>query len=996
MVPLVRNAKLGGIDGVFLATASQLSGCEVTYENWACGVPREGTDSDCGQALLRNSSNLQLRAFVTESSALCEAQKLVISGSNEHTISTVLVDGKETTFTRINDTHSEVSLPPLNATSVLSTRLPGTFLDASPQGVDRAISVGITADDIEGQSDAWKNITFTHVISLVDLTCDLKARYTFSGSLEGVGPVAATGFTVQGALKPGSSQDWPFSFSNNSRARADNEGEDAFDLASNDTVSVWYAQGRTAMASTAVNASAASIVLPVVPAPEYTIAAWIQVPPSLEAPPAGWAAGVRANGTCGSGYPSYKLEISSCWKFVAMRKSASSALLTVGTEVISPEHRLAEQLQVRMAQSNYSYIGLSDLIVDDLWFWGRVIHDQELLELSQTESYAVQIGSGDSLSALEITLDDFIRTQIGLTPGFTLQRLPGGRKEFVSSEELIFQVDKTEATADNSLAEITCFVEVKTAGIYILRTLADDGIAITANNKTVSDLDRRSGEEQTPEPRDLEVFMEEPGFIAISLTHHNAENTAASLRLLIKQSTEDDSAFVPALMQAASGQWTVAMWMKPSDLSGSGAKVIMSADDWQIVAQGNAIQVILGWDQCESPLARDCSGVETFTFENVALVEDAWNHLVVSYSGSAVSVHVSGRYSSVATDPEHHSVGSTWLQNLVAGTLIASDDSTPALEYELYSLRLIARVISDDEVAAMHACSSAMINNTVIYHVFEEGFGSDTQHLMPTNSVVDEGIASFSMLHNALWVNTTCPSAQGLPGTPRLCGSPSLNDVAAGQLTTYSLEALDTCGSKQRAGGSCVTVRVYGGEKTWASSSCPGTSNVDSSSGMLQVIDRGDGSYDVNQRFTIAGQYNATIEFNSTARQHTINGTFTVHPGTASASLSSIEGVLTPGGLSPTVNAATGVPYKLRVNLLDDFGNVKDWGSLENDEFDVGVSFSPKQSAIYNISDNRDGTVDIHYLLHEPGMARFFVAILARVLAGFCETSYWDCHMAHL
>jgi hypothetical protein len=915
---------------------------------------------------MKNTTNFQVQAAVEGIGTLCKGQKVMISGPFAHSIISAKVDGNATSFTNINDTHTELWMPPVSAASALSTLLPGMRLDAAPHRVTRAISVQITAHGtIQNmqQSFAVRNITYVQPVGLQDLSCGLNARYTFSGSLVGVGPLAHEGFTVSAPLNHGSIQKLPSSLSPEHNGPA-----------------AQYGKGRKAMINTSADARTVPIVLPVVHVPEYTVAAWIQIPAPNASPPTGWTTDVHLNGTCTSKYPTDNLEVSSCWKFVAMRRSATKTILTVGAEVINPEHHLAKILQVRMAQSKDHYIGLSEVIVDDLWYWDRILFDQELLQLRQTDVFAIQIGDRDGASGLLMTMDESIKTPLGLAPGLTRQRASGS-KEFISAEELVeLELYSTEDSEDYT-AEITCFVEVEAAGTYVLRTITYYGLAITANNQTMSDLNNADGDLSG---RDVEVVMKVPGFIALNITIQKAwwvEGTTNSFdfQVLIKNSTDISSEFVSASVQAVSGQWTVAMWMWPS-VTEANAKVIASADNWQIVAQGNAIQVMLAWDQCEFSYAYDCSGVDSFIFEDVALVEGMWNHLVVSYSGSAVTVHVSGRQSSVATDPEHHSVGPGWLKNIVVGTLdVSNDDNKQVLKYQLYSVRLVARVVSDNEVAAMHECSSTVIANTVIHHVFEEGFGTGTQHIMPANSAIDEGMASFSTLHNAVWVNSTCAGAQGLPGAARLCGSPYLKDMAAGQVARYSLEALDACGRTHKSGGSCVTVRVFAGDKAWMDSTCPDagdTTKLDSSDGMLQVVDRHDGSYDVTQRFSTAGLYNVSIDFNNTGGQWTVNEILTVHPGIANASMSYIEGVLTAGGLSPTINATVGVPYKLRVHLLDSFGNVKDWSNHLDGEFEVDVSFNPKQPTNYSITDNEDGTLDIDYLMLEPGASHvLFLAI---------------------
>lgn len=1012
-VAAVQNHAPGGVDGLFLVSESTLTGCALSHEELACGVRRAVYDSGCHHAPEDGDFDITVHPVEDAPGTLCEGDDVYVEGVNYDSVLSAHVDGEAARVSGVNDTHVILRLPPLDASALVEGHVVGMQLDDAAEPMARSLVLNVT---LSATSDAEarfvvKRAAYAQRVKIADLSCGMRQRHLFSGDL-----VSLT--ELEG--------------SNNAQP---------VDLA--------FSAGRHGFNGTALNATAAATLLPLGPSfPEnYTVAAWIQLPQvDFAIAPDGWTHGPRPdeNGTipgcaapldaasdstdgsasvalqaavnlenaaadvadcmCGSHHSHELPAVPPCvWKFATLRVARGNRTLTVGSTVMDPDHAIAEALAAERGLG--TQLRLSGLIVDELTVWNRVLFDEEVLRLLATDSYAVRIGgeSGGTMVIEPPPAKDASYNETGVAVTYwqpsdaveyndgTVEQL--GSTEAPVKEFLPLGLDVRHAAGEGPYpttgaeAVYDCVVAAPWAGAQEFMVGADDGVAIYVNGTrmggSAANLTHVSTD-NVPLGHNVAHEAATAGELThFRIVHRNNAADGTSIRLLFNSTNDATGTFEPATCRTASGRWSIAAWIRPDKTLDNGDKhYVFTSSEWSVAVVGAGVQVALKRDTCQhytpyiSTTGVDCTRSDLYTLPDVGLLADSWNHLAVAVTETAVSVYVGGQLRAMAAaDATAHKFAAVWPSPVTAG----SEDAP--LSYLLHSVRLVARAVTAEDVAAMHACDTAAVDNTIAFYTFDEGSGRMLEGPMLSGEAPANG-----RLWSSEWLDATCGDAPATNETVHVCDAPHQRGMVAGKPVKYALQARDACGKAHRVGGHCVDVSaVHTNGTAWAASLCSATAAAPDG-GDISVADMADGTYEITQVLTLAGNYTFTVLFDGGV---VVNETLTVHPGVADAGQSWVEEIPSPGGLMPVADATVGVPAKLRVHLMDAYGNAKDWSAMtdeddeESGEFEVAAAFlvAPGDAPQVHVTDARDGTVDVDFM---PMVAGAWRARCLCALAG-CE-----------
>ena len=995
-VASVQNHAPGGSDGQFLVSESILSGCALSYEELACGVRRAVFDNGCNYASEDEESDLTIHAVDPTAGTLCEGLDVLVAGVHSASVVSAHVDSQRVPIDIVNGTHIALTFPPASTAEILDSHIVGMQLNSDALFIARSLVLNMTASTLtNGAPFVIKTVVYSQHVQIADLSCSLRDRYLFTGELASLTELEDRGgFSTALTRSPSTAT---------------------------------FTAGRHGFNRTALNATASPTLLDIGMdlSENYTIAAWIQLPQvEFDKAPDGWMLGPRiglngtnstcgssnstygpaestsdhathlansamgANCTCGSHYSHEIPDVPPCiWKFVALRVANHTRTLTVGNAIMDPDHAIANLLTPEDGQLN-----VTGVIVDELTLWDRVLFDEELLRLLATDSYAVRVGA-NSRTAMEFLLpamsdphslesyatgvaasywqpsegvtygNDHI-AELGSTEPVAKHFLPGGLDAQHAAGEGPYATSGSEAVYD-------CVVTAARSGEQQIVVEADDGVAIYLNGTeaTVAGGLTYNSTDNVALNRTVTysaLVPGEPGHVHLRIVHRNNAADGTSIRLLTN-STSDVTALAPAVCSAASGGWSLAAWIRPEETVDSGDEhYLFASSEWSVSVMGASLRVQLKRNTCQdytppsTAAGPSCARTDTFTLPNVGLQAGSWNHLVITVSEASVNAYVGGQLrAAVAVDTSAHRFGAAWPDRVVTGSF---GMGRPA-HLLLHSVRLVARAITAEDVMGIHACDTAEVDNTIAFYIFDEGFGDLLEEASgETPYKLAAATVAYGKLWASEWVDVTCSDAPASNETVHVCDSPHKRGMVAGKPVKYALQARDACGKTHRAGGHCVAViATHTNGTSWAASSCVAAANMSPLGGEIVAMDMADGSYEITQLLTLAGNYSFTIFLDSDI---VVNETLTVHPGVADAGMSWVEEITSPGGLTPLSDATVGVPAKLRVHLVDQFGNVKDWSDMAAGEFDVEAAFSvtPGPAPAVYITDAGEGTVDVDFM----------------------------------
>ena len=642
------------------------------------------------------------------------------------------------------------------------------------------------------------------------------------------------------------------------------------------------------------------------------------------------------------GYPTCSAEsgkahsqiVPNAWKFVA---GTTSRTYVNGVPVSGPT---AYSSIISDFFSTGKIKGGNGAQVDDVWVYDRELYDEEVKLLYETDGYALSLGDSSSveISALGVGV-----TPLG-APGLLAQVYGGGKDYNYIASKIDLSWGSTNFNSEVWSFNASGYIYAPVESLYTFFVTGDDGIQVSIAQSKVIDKSSYSGVSRTVSgTMDLKagwhsieiLYTDKGGDAAISLEYESQDGAVP------RQVVPSEN------LRAGTGPLTVAMWIKPDNVSGLKSIVSqssggMSAFDFSVSDGGlsASLNVVEASPDCGAPF----EVYREFKSWKSAIEVDVWQHVAFSYDGTTISFFVNG----ILTDQKAWSKEAMIVPS-ESDVVIGGGYSGLVYDFALYS----KAISSTSAMKPVTECLSKTGTDVSVYLPLNEGIGMYSEN-------IGSGAYKPGNLVKPVWVPSVCSTYGASASTTKVVGT-ALENMLAGQCGLVTISAHDKCGTKLKSGGDNFTVEIVGPLHIHTEMT---TLSVGSG-----ITDLEDGSYLVNMKLETAGYYKIFVKLGGTNIAPSGYKVY-VHPFVTDATKSYIFDDVDPLGIKETETSFAGVPVTYTLQTVDTFGNLRTVGcDLDQPQ----VSFNGPVPFLGSVSDNSDGTYSVTYNAQVSGKYRMAV-----------------------
>ena len=696
------------------------------------------------------------------------------------------------------------------------------------------------------------------------------------------------------------------------------------------------------------------------------------------------------------GFSDCKMEdhaiMTNAWKLITGIAHPNGTKVYVnGKELVSTSGKLPEYLDVIHRVMLLQEIGGDDFVgeIDDVWIYDRVLCDDEVMQLYETQMYAIEmdgevglkapIMSGGSLGSpgLKVTL---ISSTAAGGPAAnsavvsTIVQLPADNSELVNRAgsgvldlDTSITVPTVSATdAYSMVVEGTVYAPFSST--YTFSVSASDEVYcwLKSDDDTVL-FTITSSQKDTLRTMERDASLAAGEWYALrcaytKLPDDNSITTMGSFGIRWRSSDGQINGplTAPYVRTGGPSELVVAAWIHPYEVDGRVGVLSLMGDGDETdemarfglsIVDGALTAAFYTGDEgatCDAMYYREVQSWKS------AIVEDKWQHVAVTYDGTTMTFFVDGRM----TDVVVYSTSEYVDMNSDVELVLGADASSEMFEGQVYSVAIYNKVPMGAALEAwimdLWECPiSEPEDNLILSLLMNEGVGMVAKDFSVNPDHPEMRVFGDGMLTSAAtWVDATCDSLGADVMSVEYAGQ-GLIEGLAGQCMVFTIQAYDKCGRMRMSGGDGFTVEVVGPLHLH--------SEIYELTVGDGIEDMEDGSYLVHFTREISGYYLIYVKLDGEIVPNSEGADATktyVHPYVTDATTTYMFDEPDMLGLDELRESCAAVPVAYVIQTVDAYQNLRTL-PCDTDAFDV--SFSGPYDFDGKVTNMEDGTFMVNY-----------------------------------
>ena len=633
--------------------------------------------------------------------------------------------------------------------------------------------------------------------------------------------------------------------------------------------------------------------------------------------------------------------VTNAWKFVA---GSADVTYVNGELVTAPSSAYSAPISSFLSTGKIGE-GLT-VQIDDVWVYDRVLCASEVKMLYEVDAYALKV-SRDSADSQVTVATTGIDSPLG-SSGLLVQIFGGASSYNYIAPNIYHDWGTTNFLAETWSYNASGYMYAPMSSVYDFFITADDGVELIIDDITVIDNSSYTGATRTTHDS---ISMEE-GWHTIEFLYTDKGDTASILLEFASYDGAVERQVVPTeYFKAGTGPITAAAWVNLDSTDGYYSLFHQESDD----PAEPAFAVSVSDGKLSASFKTLSPGVDCavpyevyreYTSFQSDLEAGEWQHVAVSYDGTAIRFFVNGIMTETKSYPTSDKYMIVPTQNDI---VVGGDYDGSIYDFAIYT----KAVTSTSEMQPLAECLPKASTDLAIYLPMNEGIGSYvTQYA--------GGAFKAGQVVTPAWVSNPCSTYGASASTTEVAGT-ALTEMLAGQCGLFTIMAHDKCGSKLKAGGDNYTVEIIGPLHTH-------TKQIELTVGS-GITDLGDGSYLANVVLDLAGFYKIYVKLDGVDVVAEGFKTY-VHPYVTDATNSFIFDDADTLGIAETEFSYAGVPVAYTLQTVDAFGNIR---QAACDVDDPAVEFFGPSPFEGTVIDNYDGTYNVIYTAKVAGEYRMKV-----------------------